>query len=131
MHPVKTEGHTLRDRHQGLCAVTGVAIAQAHTERQALTADAETQEDLLEIITSIFAVPIGRPRRDKPCDRAGLLLIGSIQRDGRRILMEPRSRDSIDVQGVEGDGTKDAIELCGKQRLENLPEAVIVQRRSF
>jgi hypothetical protein len=126
VHPVETESHTLLDRHRSLCAVTGVAIAQTHAERQAITTHAEAQEDLLEIITPIFAVPIGRAGRDKPCDREALLLIGPIQGDGRRILMEPRGRESIDVQGVEGDGTKDAIELCGKQRLENLAEAVIV-----
>ena len=44
--------------------------------------------------------------------------------------MEPRSREGIDLQSVEGDGTKDAVELRGNQRIENLAEAVIVQRRS-
>jgi hypothetical protein len=31
---------------------------------------------------------------------------------------------------VEGDGTTDALELRGTQRLEHLTEAVIVQRHS-
>jgi hypothetical protein len=75
----------------------------------------------------IFAVPIGRPGRDQPCDRAGLLLIGPIQGDRGRILMEPGGRDSIDVQGIECDGAKDAIELCGKQRLQDLPQPIIMQ----
>src|SRR6516164_10494311 len=44
--------------------------------------------------------------------------------------MEPGGREGIDLQGVEGDGTKDTVKLRGKQRLENLAEAVIVQRRS-
>src|SRR5215831_1416538 len=44
--------------------------------------------------------------------------------------MEPGGREGIDLQGVEGDSTKDAVELCGKQRLKKLAEAVIVQRRS-
>jgi hypothetical protein len=78
----------------------------------------------------IFAVPIGRPRRDQPFDRAGLLLIGPIESDRRRILMEPGGREGIDLQSIEDNGTKDAVELRGKQRLENLAEAVIVQRRS-
>jgi len=107
-----------------------MAIAQAHAEREAITADAETQEDLLEIIPPIFAVPIGRPGRDQPCDWAGRLLIGPIEGDGRCILMEPGCREGINVQGVEGDGTKDAVELRGTQRLEHLAKAVIVQRRS-
>jgi hypothetical protein len=130
VHSIETERHTLFDRHGSLCAVTGVTIAQAHAEWKALTADAETQEDLLEIIPPIFAVPIGRPGRDQPCDWAGRLLIGPIQGDGRCILMEPGCREGINVQGVEGDGPKDAVEMRGKQRLENLAEAVIVQRRS-
>jgi hypothetical protein len=62
-----------------------------------LTAHAKTQEHLLELIMPIFAVPIGRPRRDQPFDRAGLLLIGPIERERRRILMEPWSRDGIDL----------------------------------
>jgi len=75
---VEPERQTLLNGHRGLCAVTGIAIAQAHAEREAITADAETQEDLLEIIPPIFAVPIGRPGRDQPCDWAGRLLIGPI-----------------------------------------------------
>src|SRR5499425_1242654 len=109
VHAVEAERHTLLNGHRGLCAVTGIAIAQAHAEREAITADAETQEDLLEIIPPIFAVPIGRPGRDQPCDWAGRLLIGPIEGDGRCILMEPGCREGIHLQGVEGDGTKDAV----------------------
>ena len=59
-HPVEAQCQTLRNRHQSLCAVTGVAIAPPHPEREALTAHAETQEHLLEISRPIFAMPIGR-----------------------------------------------------------------------
>src|SRR5437016_10990861 len=75
-HPVESEGQTFLNRHGGLGAVTGMTIAKAHAQREAITAHAETQEYLLEIIMPIVAVPIGRPRRDRPFDRAGLLLIG-------------------------------------------------------
>ena len=34
-HPVESERHTLLNRHGGLCAVTGIAIAHAHAEREA------------------------------------------------------------------------------------------------
>jgi hypothetical protein len=81
---------------RGLGAVPGIPIAQAHAPWEALTAHAETQEHLLAILPPIFAVPIGRPRRDKPRNRAGLLFIGSVQGDRRRILMEPRGRGGID-----------------------------------
>ena len=127
MHPVEAARHTLLERHGGLWASTGMAIAQAHAEREALTVDAETQEHLREIIAPILAGPRGRLGRDQPCDWAGRLRIGSIQSDGRRILMQPWCREGIDLQGVEGDGTKDAGEMRGKQRIENLSEAVIGQ----
>src|SRR5262249_44077285 len=129
-HPVEAEGYTLLNGDGGLCAVTRIAIALPEAEWEALTAHAKTQEDLLEVIPPIFAVPISRPGWAKPRHRADCLLIGPIQADRRRILMEPGGRESIDLQGVEGDSTKDAVELRGKQRLENLAEAVIVQRRS-
>jgi hypothetical protein len=85
-------------------------IAQAHAQREALTAHAETQEHLLEIIMPICAVPIGRPRRDRPCDWAGLLFIGSVQGERRRILMEPGGREGIDREGVEGDSPKHTVQ---------------------
>ena len=107
-----------------------ITIVQAHAQRQALAAHPETQEHLLEIITPILAVPIGRPGRAQPCDRAGLLLIGPLQGDRGRILMEPGGREGIDGQGVEGDGPKHAVEICAKQRLEKLAEAVSVQRHA-
>src|SRR5262249_36686648 len=90
----------------------------------------EAQEHLFEIITPIFAVPIGRPGWDQPCDRARRLLIGPIQGARGCILMEPGGREGRDVQGVEGDGPKHAVEIRAKQRIENLAEAVIVQRHS-
>jgi hypothetical protein len=104
-----------------------MAIAQAHAEREAIATHAETQEHLLEIVMAVFAMPIGRAGWDKPCHRAGLLLIGPIQGDRCRILMEPWGREGIHLKGVECDGTKHAVEIGGKQRIENLSEAVIVQ----
>jgi len=77
---------------------------------------------------AIFAVPISRPRRDRPCAWAGFLFIGSIQGDRRRILLEPGGREGLDLQGVEGDRSKHAVELRGNQRIENLPQPVIMER---
>src|SRR5262249_13037480 len=92
-YPVETECQTLLDGHGGLRAATGIAIANAHAEREPVTAHAETQKHLFEIITPIFAVPISWTRRARFCTRAGLLLIGPIQRNGSRILMEPGCRN--------------------------------------
>src|SRR5207245_7004663 len=57
VHPVEPERHTRLDGHGGLGAVTGIAIAQAHAEREAIAAHAETQEHLLEIVMAVFAMP--------------------------------------------------------------------------
>src|SRR5215813_1785987 len=107
-----------------------MAIAPPEAEREALTAHAETQEDWLEVIPPILAMPISRSGRDTPRNRADRLLIGPIQADRRRLLMEPGGREGRDLQGVEGDSTKDAVERRGKPRSEHLAEAVIVPRRS-
>jgi hypothetical protein len=96
-HPVEAERHTLLNGYGGLCAVTGIAIAHPEAEREAFTAHAETQQHLLEIIAPIFAMPIGRPRRDRSFAQAGFLLVGPIQADRRRILMEPGGREGIDL----------------------------------
>jgi hypothetical protein len=82
---------------------------------------------LLEIIAPIFAVPIGRPRRDKSCIRVGLFLIGPIQENGRRILMKPRGREGIDLQGVQRNSPEHAVEMCGKQRIQDLSQPIIMQ----
>jgi hypothetical protein len=77
-----------------------MTIAPAQAPWEAITADAETQEHLLEIIMPILAVPIGRPRWDRSFDRAGFLLIGSVQGDRRRLLREPGGREGIDLQRI-------------------------------
>ena len=100
--PVEAKGDTFLNRYGGLGTVTGIPIAQAHAQREPVTAHAETQEHLLEIITPIFAVPIRRTRRDGPCAPVGLLLIGPIEGDRRRILVQPGRREGIDLQGLEG-----------------------------
>jgi hypothetical protein len=127
-HPVEAERHTLLDGHWGLSAITGIAVAHAHAEWKPITAHAETQEHLFEIIPPILAVPIGWTRWARSCARTGLLLIGPIQRNGRRILMEPGGRHGIGLQGVERDCTKHAVEIGSKQGIKNLPQPVIMER---
>src|SRR5499427_10603681 len=60
-HPRESQGQALLNGHGGLSAVTGIAIAHAQAEWEALTVHAETQEHLLEIIMAIFAMPVSRP----------------------------------------------------------------------
>jgi hypothetical protein len=105
-----------------------MAIAHAQAEREAITAHAETQEDLLELIMPICAVPIGRTRQDRSVDRAGFLFIGSVESERRGVLRQPRGREGIDLQGVERDRTTHAVEMRGTQRSEDLPQPVIMER---
>jgi hypothetical protein len=42
--------------------------------------------------------------------------------------MQPRSREGIDLQGVERKSTAHAVEMRGKPRLEELPQPVIMER---
>jgi hypothetical protein len=86
-HPIESQGQALLNGHGGLSAVTGIAIAYTQAEWEALTVHAETQEHLLEIIMSIFAMPISRTRWDWPLTPVGLLLIRPIEGDRRRILV--------------------------------------------
>src|ERR1043166_4989480 len=129
-YPAEAKGDTFLNRYGRLGTVTGIPLAQAHAQREPITAHAETQEHLLEIITPIFAVSIGRTRWDKPFARASLLLIGPIQANRRRILMEPGGCQGIDLQGVKRDRTKHAVEMRGKERLQDLPQPVIMERGS-
>jgi hypothetical protein len=127
-HPGESERHTLLNRYGCLWAITRVAVANAQAARETITTHTETQEHLLEIITPIFAVPRGRPRRARPFAWAGLLLIGPLQGERRRILREPGGRDGIDRQGVERDSPKHAVQIGGTQRIEELPQPVIMER---
>jgi len=77
---------------------------------------------------AILAVPIGRPRRDKSFDGAGCLLISPIQGERCRVLMEPGCREGIHLQSVERNRPKHAVELRGKQGIEDLPQPIIMER---
>jgi hypothetical protein len=104
-----------------------MAIAQAHAQRYpAIPTHAETQQDLFEIVTTVFAMSIGRSGR--PRRRLRVVCIRPIECNGRRILMEPRCRERIDLQRFEGDHTKHLVEIGGKQRIEDVPQAVIMER---
>src|SRR5262249_34885110 len=95
-------------RHWGFHTITAVAIPQTHAQRYpAISAHAETQEHLFEIVPPIFAMPIGRAGRSWS---AWIVRIRSIERNGRGILMQPRGRDSVDLQRFERDGAKHLVE---------------------
>jgi hypothetical protein len=42
--------------------------------------------------------------------------------------MKPWGRDGIDIQGIERDRTKHPVQMRRKQRFEDLPQPVIMER---
>src|SRR5439155_25511266 len=106
-------------------ALTPRPIPQPQTHRDAPIATyAETQEDLFEIIATVFAMAVGRPGRPW---RLWFIRRRSIERNGCGVLMQPGCRDSVDFQRLERDSTKHRVEIGCKQRIENVPQAIIVE----
>ena len=75
-------------------------------------------------------MPLGWTRRARAWAQAGLLLIGPLQRDGRRLLMEPGCRHGIHLQGVARDRPQDTVEIRANQGIKDLPQPVIMERGS-
>jgi hypothetical protein len=103
-----------------------MAIPDAQAQRDAsIAAHPKTAQHLLAIVTAILAMARGR---------AGCLwslrfgLIGPIEDNGRGVLMEPGGGEALDLQGFEGNGTKDLVEMGRKQGIQHVPEPVIMQR---
>jgi hypothetical protein len=124
--PLQPQGQTLLNGYGGFHTIAAVAIP--HTEAEgdsAIPTHAQTEEYLFEVITTVFAMPIGRPR-----SAWGLrfVLIGPIEGNRSGVLMQPGYRDGVDLQGFEGDRTKHRVEIGRKQRIENVPQAVIIKR---
>src|SRR5262249_55415120 len=116
---------TLLNRERGFHTITAVAIP--HSEAQgdaAISTDPETEEHLFEISTAVFAVSISRAGRR--WDLRGIL-IGAIEHNSRSVLMEPGRRNGIDLQRFESDRVKHRVEIGGKQRIEDVPQAVVME----
>ena len=74
---------------------------------------------------AIFAMPVSRPG----CSRGlRLVFIRAIEGERRRILVQPGGREGIDLQGIERDRPQHPVEMRRKQRLEDLPQPVIMER---
>jgi hypothetical protein len=124
-HPLPTSGQTLRNGYRGFHTITAVAIAQAHTQGYApIPAHAKTQQDLFEIVPPVFAMPISRPRRPW---RLRCVLIGPIEGNRGGVLVQPGRRYGIDSEGIEGDRTEHRVEIGRKQRIKDVPQAVIIE----
>ena len=127
-HACPAQGPTLLNRQGCFHPITPMAITHTAAPRYAaIPTHAEAQQHLFEIVPSIFAMPVGRVRGLRTL---GLVLICPLECNGRRILMEPWGRDSIDLQGFKRQGAKDRVKICGKQGIKDVPETVIVERRT-
>jgi len=123
-YPLQPQGQTLLNGYGGFHTIAAVAIT--HTEAEgdsAIPTHAQTEEALFEVVTTVLAMPISRRR-----SAWGLrcVLIGPIE-GNRRVLRQPGHRDGIDLQGFEGDRPTHRIEISRKQRIENVPQAVIIK----
>src|SRR5262245_2272786 len=122
---LQAQGEALLNRDRRLHTVTRIPIPQPEPQWQpAIATHAQAQEHLFQIATPIFTMPIGRPGRSR-----GLrfVLIRPIEHNGGGVLMQPGRWDRIDLQGFEGDRAKHPVEIGGKQRIEDVPQAVIME----
>src|SRR5215475_7674535 len=124
-YPLAAQRQTLLNRHRRLHTITAVAVPHPEAHRDtSIAADPETEEHLFEIITTVFAMTIGRPGGSW-----GLrfVCVCSIQGNSRRVLMQPWCGNGIDLQCVESNGAIHLVEIGRKQRLEDVAQAIIIE----
>jgi hypothetical protein len=112
-----------------------MAIAEPETEGETtVPPDAKAQPPLLEFRMPILVIARGRTggnrssRRDR---RRWEGVIGPVQGHCRRILMAPERREGIHVERFEGEGLEHLVQVWGKQRSEQLAEAISIQGRAL
>jgi hypothetical protein len=134
--PVEPQRQACLHGHRGLGALTRIPIAdfQAQGEGPGATAP-EAQDDLLAVWAAIFAIAMGRTWSQW----GGVLLcllratlwktgIDPIEPQRRRILVQPGGRNGVEGEGLEGEGTQHVVEVGGKHGIEDVAEAIIVER---
>ena len=116
----------LLHRHRRLPTVTRFPIPPPQSQRQpAIATHAETQEPLVAVVPSGFALPVGGPQRPW-CLGGGWRGPRECQRGG--VLREPRGRDGIDLQRLARDGALHRGKMGGTQGLEEVPATVLMER---
>jgi hypothetical protein len=124
-HPLTAQRQTCLNRDGGFDTITAVAITQAAAEGQTTSpAHPQTQEYLFAVVATILARPISRVGG---LWTLRLVLIRAIQGYRRGILMSPWGRDRRDLQRLECDSAKPAVQICRKQRLTDGPSAVSME----
>src|SRR5215475_8342529 len=93
--PSKPNARHLLNRQGRFDTVTAVAISQTDAEGQpTIPTHPETEEHLLEVVATIFAMPI---RRVGGLGALRLVRIRPVEHNGRGVLMQPGRRDRIDL----------------------------------
>src|SRR5262249_525225 len=95
-HSLQPQGQTLLNGYWGFHTVTAVPITHAQAQGDAaISTHAETEEHLFEIVSSVFAMPVGRPWG---ASYLRLVPLRAIERNRRGILMQPGCREGIALQ---------------------------------
>jgi hypothetical protein len=118
-HPLQAQGQPFFNRHGSVHTIAAVAIT--HTKAQgdsAIPMHAQTEEHLLEVGTSVFAMPVGRSRRPR---RLRIVRLGPLECNRGGVLRPPGRREGIDRQGSQGDCAQDPVEIGRKQRIQDMP----------
>src|SRR5262249_4982342 len=122
--PLQAPGQTLGNRPRPCYTIAAVAVADtAAPGDAAIPAHAKTEEPRFAIVPPVFARPVSRPRSPQ---RLRFVLIGPIAGKRGGALRPPRGRDGIDLQGLESHGTKLGVEMGRTQRIEAVPQPVII-----
>src|SRR5687768_14318689 len=85
--------------------VTMVAVIKTHAKGQAaIPIDAQAQDDLLELVSTILTIAIGG---SGALVLTLAILISPVERNCRGILMNPGRFDLVCFQSTQGNGTED------------------------
>jgi hypothetical protein len=123
--PLHAHGHALGKRHRGFSTSAAVAVADTKAQGDAtIPAHAQTAEHLCEVVPPVLALPVGRPRSPR---HLWFVLIDPLEGHRGGVLRQPRCRDRRDLQGFESHCTKHGVAMGRTQRIEEVPQPVIME----
>ena len=134
-HPWQPQRQTCLYGDRRLCTIAGIALTAPAPEGEPTVApDAQAQHHLLQCRGPIFVRALGRTGGNRGRLRVGLLggrrcevFRGPRQGKCRRLLMEPQGREGLHLERFERAGPEHLVQVRRTQRIEQLPETVILQ----